>query len=366
MKFDTPDISVIMPVYNAGKYLRQCLDSVLNQSFKNIELICIDDGSSDDSMDILKEYSKKDNRLIILSQPNKGAGAARNYGISVAKGRYYSFLDSDDFFHPDMLKTAFATAEKYSAQITVFESEKFYTKTGRYAPNYALRYHLMPDKPVFSRQEIEKDIFRAFIGWAWDKLFLADFIKQNGLLFQQQRTTNDMFFVFAAIAKAERISVIKKVLVYYRRDEGSLSVTREKSWHCFYDALTALKTQLTRWGLYTRYRQDYINYCLHFSLWNLRTLKQPTHSLLYNKLRAEWFAAMGVTSHSKTYFYNPAEYHQMQTITCCEYGAQTDTAHKIKGKILSLLDNITTTFHIFRFYGIKYTAKLIAEKLTQR
>ena len=104
-------VSVIIPVYKAEKYLRQCLDSICGQTLKDIEIICVDDGSTDSSPEILKEYREKDERVIVVRQENAGAGAARNKGLDISKGKYLSFLDADDFFEPDMLEEAFRCAE---------------------------------------------------------------------------------------------------------------------------------------------------------------------------------------------------------------------------------------------------------------
>lgn len=93
-----PKISIIIPVYNAEKYLHECLDSVVSQTFKDIEIICIDDGSADNSYQVLQGYADKDSRFVILQQENKGAGAARNKGIEIAKGEFLAFLDSDDYY----------------------------------------------------------------------------------------------------------------------------------------------------------------------------------------------------------------------------------------------------------------------------
>ena len=98
-----PKVSVIIPVYNVEKYLGPCLDSILGQTLNNIEVICVDDGSTDRSLDILREYEKRDARVKVLTQPNTNAGAARNKGIQQARGEYLSFLDSDDHFDPTML-----------------------------------------------------------------------------------------------------------------------------------------------------------------------------------------------------------------------------------------------------------------------
>lgn len=115
---DTPKISVIIPVYNAEKYLEKCLDSILQQTFREIEVICVDDGSQDASKQILRRYASQDARVIVVEQKNMYAGVARNRGMELAKGKYLIFLDADDFFHPDMLRRAYACSEQYRADIT--------------------------------------------------------------------------------------------------------------------------------------------------------------------------------------------------------------------------------------------------------
>ena len=112
-----PKVSVIIPVYNSANYLSQCLDSILNQTLKEIEIICVDDGSTDDSLSILNKYSKLDNRIKILKQNNKGGGIARNYGMSIAKGEYLIFLDSDDFFNENLLYETVKAADNFLADI---------------------------------------------------------------------------------------------------------------------------------------------------------------------------------------------------------------------------------------------------------
>ena len=114
-----PKVSVIIPVYNVEEYLRECLDSVVNQTLKEIEIICVDDGSTDSSLDILKEYAEKDNRITVMKQANLHAGVARNAGLSVAKGEYLSFLDSDDFFEKDMLEKMFLKVSSNLSDVIV-------------------------------------------------------------------------------------------------------------------------------------------------------------------------------------------------------------------------------------------------------
>ena len=114
-------VSVIIPVYNVEKYLRECIDSILNQTLHELELICVDDGSTDGSLEILQAYEKKDNRVTVLTQHNQGAGAARNKGLQIAKGEYLSFLDADDFFAPGMLEEAYRKCKSVSADVCVYQ-----------------------------------------------------------------------------------------------------------------------------------------------------------------------------------------------------------------------------------------------------
>lgn len=310
------NVSVIIPVYNAEAHLIECLQSVCAQSLKNIEIICVNDGSTDKSAQILAEYARFDSRIKVFNQVNAGAGAARNHGLREAKGKYLSFLDADDFFEVDMLEKAFNKAEADFADVVVYKADFYDDKRGIFFPcTYSLREKMLPDQKPFAGIDVEKDIFKTIVGWAWDKLFRTEFVKGNNLYFQEQRTSNDLLFVFSAFVKAERITTISDVLAHQRRcASGTLSVTREKSWTCFFDALIALRNQLASWGLYQRFEQDYINYALHFCLWNLNTLKEPTREKLFRQLRNEWFQELGISAYPKEKFYNRSEYAQFETI----------------------------------------------------
>lgn len=306
----TPKVSVIMPVYNGEKYLEQCMDSVCAQSMKEIEIICVDDGSSDRSLGILQKYADKDSRVKIITQQNGGAGKARNTGMKKATGEYLIFLDSDDFFEKDMIAKAYEEAEQYQADFVVFNSDQYHMDTKKYVQNpWVVRKRDIPPYMPFSFRELTDNVFKTFVGWAWDKLYKRSFVEKHGLYFQEQRTTNDMLFVFSSIVLAEKIVFLDEILVHQRRGgKESLSVTREKSWFCFYDALIALRNRLKNENLYWLLEKDYINYALHFALWNYKTLKEPTKKLLHDKLSQEWFAELGIADKPQKYFYNQAEY----------------------------------------------------------
>ena len=118
----TPKVSVIIPVYNVEQYLHECLDSVINQTLKEIEIICVDDGSTDSSLEILKEYAAKDNRITVIAQENLHAGVARNAGLTVAKGEYVHFLDSDDWVDLDTYEKLYNIIKKQNVNLIKFKS----------------------------------------------------------------------------------------------------------------------------------------------------------------------------------------------------------------------------------------------------
>lgn len=309
-------VSVIIPVYNVEPYLKQCMDSVVGQTLKDIEIICVDDGSTDGSLDILKEYATEDSRIQIIEQKNAGAGAARNNGMRHATGKYLSFLDSDDFFEPRMLEKAYDLAEKDQADFVAYKSDQYHTEKKQFVSAYwVIHENEIPPYHPFNHRQMTGNVFKVFVGWAWDKLFLKEFVDKYHLTFQEQRTSNDLLFVFSAVVLAKKISVVPMVLAHQRRDaKDSLSKTREYSWDCFYRALMALRDRLREEGLYEELERDYINYALHFSLWNYNTLSEPTKTKLKDKLRGEWFRELGVEGKSKDYFYNKQEFEQCQKI----------------------------------------------------
>ena len=308
-----PQFSIIIPVYRVEEYLEKCVDSILAQTCQDFELLLIDDGSPDGSGAICDRYAASHpNQVRALHQPNGGAGAARNNGLRHAKGKYLSFLDSDDFFEPDMLEKAYEKAEETKADFVVFGSDQYFEDSNQFKPvSWVVRYQELPPYQPFGRRSMTDNIFKVFVGWAWDKLYNREWVLSRDLWFQEQRTSNDMLFVFSAVAEAGRIAYVEKgkPLAHQRRNnKSSLSNTREKSWDCFYNALCALKARLQKDGIFEEVEKDYINYALHFSLWNLRTIAEPTYTKLFAKLRDEWWQQLGVAGKSSDYFYNKKEY----------------------------------------------------------
>ncbi|WGT47036.1 glycosyltransferase [Tessaracoccus lacteus] len=292
-----PLVSLIIPVFNAARFLKDCLDSALGQTHGNIEVICVNDGSTDLSEAILGHFAALDCRVKVINQPNAGAGTARNVGIRAAQGQYLLFLDADDVFDPTMVEKAVRTAEGAGADVCVFQADSFNDgQPGVYRPiAHGIRRHLLPDAPVFGARHVQKDIFSLFQGWAWDKLFRADFVRRNRLEFQDLRTTNDLRFVMTAISVADRIVILDESLIHQRREVvSSLSRTRERSWNNYLLALEGLRLELESRELYGVFKLDFLSYAVELSMWNLRTLDPAARTALLVALRDEWCARLGL------------------------------------------------------------------------
>lgn len=215
------DISVVIPVYNVEKFLPRCLDSVLMQTFTNIEIICINDGSEDGCPTILKEYAAKDKRLRIVSQPNRGLSAARNVGLDMANGEYIFFLDSDDFLHPQTLDIFYNVALKTNAPLIISSDfNKFYDE------NYVISDNFLPVQDTKYKLSANplRDLYKYRIvsSVAWNKLFRADCIKSarfiEGISFE------DWPFITCLVSSLKTMAVINEKLYMY--NAGCPSITR--------------------------------------------------------------------------------------------------------------------------------------------
>ena len=308
----TPAVSIIIPVYNTEKYLREALDTVLAQTMTEIEVLCVDDGSTDSSLDILHEYAAKDPRVSVFTQDHQFAGAARNLGIKHAAGKYLLFLDSDDIFPPDLAAKSFARAEETNADICIFGGELFFEDTGEHRPSPNLcRRELCPGD-VFSAKNHPNEIFWVSTPSPWNKLYRREFITGDGIEFQTVRSCNDLSFVMTALACAERVTLLDEPLILYRQRSTSLQHTQDKNPLAFYDALLELRAQLTARGLYEPLKDAYKVFAAEYCLYNLSTMKTLSgFAKVYSGLRENAIPELGLDdlpewADQRSPYYRPA------------------------------------------------------------
>lgn len=304
-----PKISVIMPVYNTARYLSESVGGILRQTFADFELICINDGSSDNSLSILRSFAKRDKRVKVVDQPNSGASVARNVGLSKARGAYLSILDSDDKFEPNMLEKCYYFATSRHADLVVFGSNQFLDgSTAEIATPWTIKTDLLPDDICFSSRKIKNNAFRATIGWTWDKLFSRSLISSNKITFQEQAVYNDMCFTFSALVQAKRIAVIRDVLIHQRkRDSGSIQNSASSKWHLLYSALQELKNRLIRYNEYDYFERDYINYVLWMIVYHASICNQDELPFYLSDVLNRWVFDFDLKDKADDYFYSRAD-----------------------------------------------------------
>lgn len=206
------NISIVMPVFNTGKYLKESIGSILQQTYTEFELICVNDASNDNSLDILREFQQQDDRIVIIHhEVNCGAAVSRNDGLKIAKGEYVIFLDSDDYFYQNMLEIAYRNAVEYHADVVIFGSETL--------ENGSLKRKGYRSRHIDYLRE--KELFLPKVRHVpWDKLVRRKILTDNNIWFQNTPTNNDIFYSFAVLLKSERITVCDDYLLKYRYGRG--------------------------------------------------------------------------------------------------------------------------------------------------
>ncbi len=252
-----PKVSVIIPVYNVDKYLRESLECIVNQTLQDIEVICVDDGSTDNSLDILKEYAKKDDRITVLKQDNLYAGVARNAGMMVAKGKYLSFLDSDDEFELDMLRSMYEKAEQENSEIVICKYVENNIETSErriYGYNENL-YNIYKRR---GKEFVCDKIYNMTSPVPWNKMYNREFICKNNIKFQNIKIANDVCFWMLVLGFADKISVVDNIFIQYRRcREGGLTKNRESFKLLPFQALCKVKKILDKAGLFDKLRRSF-------------------------------------------------------------------------------------------------------------
>lgn len=245
-------VSIIIPVYNVEKYLPKCLESVLGQTYADLEIICVDDGTPDRSAAVILSYAENDRRINLISQENQGLSGARNTGIRSATGKYIIFLDGDDWIDPETVETAVGMAEKNNADVVmwgyvrefpdrsdekkIFASDKIFDESGCWDLHRRMA-------GLYGEETGDPSNADSLVT-AWGKLYRADIIKQNGLEFVDTKLigTEDALFNLQCFGFVRRAAFINRPFNHYRKD-NDVSLTRSykaglfSQWNELYDRM---------------------------------------------------------------------------------------------------------------------------------
>lgn len=260
---DSINVSVIIPVYNNQTFIYDCLQSVINQSLKNIEIICVNDGSTDLTLSILNDFSKKDSRIIVLNQNNNGPGFSRNRAARIAKGKYLYFMDSDDTIDVDCLERLFLVSEKYNSDICLVGVNAYDEISKSYVSYLNFSTKKYKKDTLIKKNSLHKELFYKFAPFFL--FYRKDFFINNNLSFNENYLLGeDVLCSINAKVKANKFAVCNSDLYHYRINTAS-SITsniNNKKIDDLFSYLTDMYCFLTKnklWADYKKYYFDYIS-----------------------------------------------------------------------------------------------------------
>ena len=240
-----PSISVLVPVYNVENYLRQCLDSLQNQTFKDFEIICINDGSTDASREIIQEYINKDSRFSVIDKNNSGYGTSMNRGLKKAQGKYIAILESDDFFEPFALEKLYEAAEKYNAQVVKADFWLYWSQPKEHKKAFGIIAKKMAGRLV--NPQVEHDIFYKKPS-IWSGIYQREWLEQNNIDFLETpgASYQDAAFNFKVWVSAERAVFLTTPILFYRQDNEQSSVNSPTKVFCVCDEYAEMDRYLKK------------------------------------------------------------------------------------------------------------------------
>ena len=287
----TPKMSIIIPVFNAGNYLKHCLESVINQSLKEIEIICIDECSTDNTLEILKKYAEKDKRFTIIKQEKINSFDSRNTGLSIAKGKYSSFLSQDNYYDLNMLEQMYNDIITYKSDIIISQCkyiENDYGLFNKEILNNTLKIDLIIEKNPFSLSDITNNIFQICEGFLWDKLFRTDFILYNNLKFRNIQKYSNYDFTYTALCLAKSITTTKQKFIvkkYVNKELISYKLKEEPS--LILSLFDKIKDSIEKKGLFHLVKKSYWKWVIKLCINQLKildkSLKEKFFSILHNR-----------------------------------------------------------------------------------
>ena len=284
-------LSVIIPVYNVENYLNECLDSVTSQTLDDMEIICIDDGSTDNSPYILKEYQKKDSRIKIITKENGGQATARNLGIKEAQGEYIAFVDSDDFIEPTMFEKLYTKAKDYNLDITMCKIATYNNQTKEIKDNvwyYMLGVFRDFEKDIFSHKDTKEFTCNIAVT-PYNKIYKTTLLKENNILFPEGLIFEDEKFFYDTYLRAKRVSIIDEFLYYYRinRKGSTVDTIKDNDFSDIIPISKLIRETFKETNNYEDYKILLSNRFIHLQLARFTQTSQKYKENFFNLLKSD-------------------------------------------------------------------------------
>jgi len=310
----SPHVSVIIPIYNTAKYLDQCIKSVLSQTLKNIEIICVDDGSLDNSVEKIHHYENIDKRIHLFRQKNQYAGVARNNGLSHASGEYVYFLDSDDFIVPTCLEKIYNKAKETNADIVLFDGTSYDENTKIYTKHCFLNIENIT-KDVFNVYDYPDYIFNCTNPGVTTKFYRRSFLKETCVLFSKYRTSEDIYFTSITQILANHIAFVNEDLVIYRRNCTTSVQHKIDVKDCIY-ALIDVYKKLNSINIYNIVEKSYILRSINTILYTINIINFEQRNNFIENLYNLLFNKINIINLDKKYYIDIKSYYKLNEFLC--------------------------------------------------
>ena len=278
-------VSIIIPTYNTEKYLCQCLDTVVNQTLKDIEIICVDNSSTDNTLNILNEYAEKDNRINVISKVNEGPGVSRNVGIEVACGEYVGFVDSDDYIELDMFEKLYDVAKSKDLDLCMCKITTFEDGTNNFDDNgwYFASNCLNDMEEVFNYHDVMEYI-EEFSATAYNKIYKKSVILENNIRFPCDVFFEDEVFFYDVFLHSNRIYFLKESLYFYRMNRSG-SLMGSPYFPDFIKIIMLVRNIFIETNNYEDYKSILCNALLSKGFWLYSLSSKEFHESFFNDLK---------------------------------------------------------------------------------
>ena len=285
VKMQRPKVSIILPVYNVAPYLRQSLDSIIAQTLEDIEIICVDDGSTDESGKILDEYKEKDDRIKVIHKKNAGTGAARNDGLKIATGECIGFVDPDDWILPNMYERLYDILQEKNLDIVMFTPDVFNDQTQKHEGFLYFQDSNFPkilDDKIFNKDDISPFSYPMCV---WNKLYRKQLFDENNIDFAEGLDFEDHKVIFKSLFTAKRIYFIREKLYVYRHSrKGSILSDNDTRMFDHIKIYDIVENILKETGNWEKFHLDFLRYKVHNILYYYTMIKPQYKEEYYKKM----------------------------------------------------------------------------------
>lgn len=268
-------VSVLVPIYNVETFLPECLDSLMGQTLEDIEIICINDGSTDDSLKIVKQYAKKDKRIVIIDKENSGYGDSMNKGLEKACGEYVGIVESDDFIDFDAFEKMYKIAKKYNLDVVKTNFYEYMTKKKRDIAKSTM--FLSEDENIVLNPCEHRHVFYEQPS-IWSAIYRREFLNKNDIRFLPSpgASYQDAGFNFKVWAAAKKVMLLNRAFLHYRQDNPNSSVKSDGKVYAVKDEYDEVERWLKERGLYEEYGTTLVGMRFSGYIWNMRRLTRKT------------------------------------------------------------------------------------------